>query len=104
MSKKIVLISLSTPTFNNVRAASALPYHLIKGIRENNATKYNLEIYSFNINNIGTEDIRKIEIDTFAEKFTWFPISMPLRASNKLLYPTIDPSPTLRRYGVQISQ
>ena len=63
MSKKIVLISLSTPTFNNVRAASALPYHLIKGIRESNATEYNLEIYSFNINNIGTEDIRKIEIE-----------------------------------------
>ena len=34
MKKKIALISLSTPTFNNVRAASALPYHLIKGANE----------------------------------------------------------------------
>ena len=34
MNNKIVVVSLSTPTFNNVRAASALSYHLIKGYRE----------------------------------------------------------------------
>ena len=57
--KKIVLISLSTPTFNNVRAASALPYHLIKGAKETgNAT---FEVYSFNINNIDNNSIANTE-------------------------------------------
>lgn len=54
---KIQLISLSTPTFNNVRAASALPYHLIKEY----ADKADFEVYSYNINNIDDEGIKKIE-------------------------------------------
>lgn len=57
--KKITLISLSTPTFNNVRAASALPYHLIKGAKESAETEF--EIYSFNINNIDAMGIGKTE-------------------------------------------
>lgn len=61
MKKKIILLSLSTPTFNNVRAASALPYHLIKGMREDSATAYDVEIYSYNINDIMPEDLRKVE-------------------------------------------
>lgn len=57
--KKIILISLPTPTFNNTRAASALPYHLIKGAKKNRETEF--EIYSFNINSINTDDIKKTE-------------------------------------------
>lgn len=57
--RKIALISLSTPTFNNVGAASALPYHLIMGARECGATQF--EVWSFNINNIGSEGVRKSE-------------------------------------------
>lgn len=62
MNNKITVISLSTPTFNNVRAASALPYHLIKGNRETDLPKrLEFEIYSYNINNIGIDEIHKIE-------------------------------------------
>lgn len=56
---KITLISLSTPTFNNVRAASALPYHLIKGMQQQGNVSFN--IYSFNINNLDTQEINKTE-------------------------------------------
>ncbi len=52
---KITLISLSTPTFNNVRAASALPFHLIKG-----GEGVSL-VYSFNINNVDGEGIARSE-------------------------------------------
>ncbi len=55
--KKIILISLSTPTLNNVRAASALPYHLMKGADG----KARFEVYSFNINHIDAEGIAKTE-------------------------------------------
>lgn len=55
--KKIALISLFTPTYNNVRGASALPYHLIYSIKE----RIELKIYSFNLNNIKSEDIHHIE-------------------------------------------
>ena len=48
---KIVLISLSTPTYNNVRAASALPYHLIDGCRE-----HQFKIYSYDINHVGKDE------------------------------------------------
>lgn len=57
--RKIALISLSTPTFNNVRAASALPYHLIKGAKECGETEF--EIFSFNINNIDNKGIVQTE-------------------------------------------
>ena len=58
IERKIILISLSTPTYNNVRAASALPYHLIEGYQKNDV---DFEVYSFNINAIETEEIKKIE-------------------------------------------
>lgn len=54
---KIILISLSTPTFNNIRAASALPYHLIKGY----AGEGKFEVYSYNINDIDSQGIEKAE-------------------------------------------
>lgn len=55
--KRIILLSLVIPTFNNTRAASALPYHLIRGMG-NDAT---FEIFSFNINKIDEGDILKVE-------------------------------------------
>ena len=50
MGKKITIFTLSTPTFNNIRAASALPYHLMKGAEENENVQF--KIYSFNINKL----------------------------------------------------
>lgn len=40
---KIALISIPTPTFNNHGAASALPYHIIKGAGD----KATFEVWSF---------------------------------------------------------
>lgn len=57
--KRIALISLSTPTFNNVRAASALPYHLILGAKDNGECE--VEVWTFNLNNIDAEGIREGE-------------------------------------------
>lgn len=51
--KKIVLLSLSTPTYNNIRGASALPYHLINCYPDQIVT----DVYSFNINNIDEKQI-----------------------------------------------
>ena len=51
---KIALISLSTPTFNNVRAASALPYHLIDGSKE-----HQFKIYSFDVNHVEKDEQEK---------------------------------------------
>ena len=48
---KIAFISLSTPTYNNVRAASALPYHLIDVCRG-----HQFKIYSFDINHVGKDE------------------------------------------------
>ena len=53
---KIALISLSTPTYNNIRAASALPYHLMLGSQE-----HQFKIYTFNINKIDKEEKEKTE-------------------------------------------
>lgn len=54
MAKKIALISLSTPTFNNVRAASALPYHLMLGAREGGCE---FRVWTFNINGIAASGV-----------------------------------------------
>lgn len=59
--KKIILISLFTPTYNNIGGASALPYHLIKGANE--IGEFSFEIYSFNYNNVSVEQIQRIEIE-----------------------------------------
>ncbi len=56
---RIALISLSTPTFNNVRAASALPYHLVLGAK--GSGDYEVEVWTFNLNGIDAEDIRESE-------------------------------------------
>ena len=54
---KIALISLSIPTYNNRGAASALPYHLIKGM----GNDAQFEVWSYNINHIPAEDICEVE-------------------------------------------
>lgn len=56
---RICLITLSTPTYNNVGAASALPYHLIMGAKEQGDIDF--EVYSYNINEIDVSRIAKVE-------------------------------------------
>lgn len=56
---RICLITLSTPTYNNVRAASALPYHLIMGAKEQGNIDF--EVYSYNINEIDAAGIAETE-------------------------------------------
>lgn len=56
---RIILITLSTPTYNNVRAASALPYHLIMGAKEQRDIDF--EVYSYNINEIDAAGIAETE-------------------------------------------
>lgn len=53
---KIALISLCVPTFNNVRAASALPYHLILGARAAGDCKFS--IWTYNTNALSAEEIK----------------------------------------------
>lgn len=55
----LTLISLSTPTFNNVRAASALPYHLILAAKS--AFNAKIDVYSFNINDLDGMAIKQVE-------------------------------------------
>ncbi|ATV31111.1 glycosyltransferase family protein [Prevotella intermedia] len=56
---RLTLISLSTPTFNNTRAASALPYHLILAAKGFWDVK--IDIYSYNINSIDIKTIKQVE-------------------------------------------
>ena len=56
---RICLITLSTPTYNNVRSASALPYHLIIGAKEQGDIDF--EVYSYNINEIDAVGIAETE-------------------------------------------
>ena len=54
---KIALISIPTPTFNNRGAASALPYHLIKGAGD----KARFEVWTYNINHISPAEVDETE-------------------------------------------
>lgn len=54
---KIALISIPTPTFNNRGAASALPYHLIKGAGD----KAQFEVWSYNSNHVSAADVEETE-------------------------------------------
>lgn len=56
---RIALITVPTPTYNNVRAASALPYHLIMGARENGDCE--VQIWSYNTNDIDAAGISDVE-------------------------------------------
>ena len=54
---KIALISIPTPTFNNHGAASALPYHIIKGAGD----KARFEVWSYNSNHIPADEVEETE-------------------------------------------
>lgn len=54
---KIALISIPTPTFNNHGAASALPYHLIKGAGD----KARFEVWTYNVNHISPAEVDETE-------------------------------------------
>lgn len=54
---KIVLITHTTPASDNIRGTSALPYHLM--IERNKDVE--IEIYSYNINNLPKDKIEKVE-------------------------------------------
>lgn len=69
MNKRIILISLSTPTSFNCGAASALPYHLAKYRPKD----IELEIYSFNINKIEKSIVKQSENELNA-KITIVPL------------------------------
>ena len=56
---KLTLISLSTPTFNNYRAASALPYHLISSVKKSFSAS--VEVYSYNINELNIAQVGQVE-------------------------------------------
>lgn len=56
---KLTLISLSTPTFNNYRAASALPYHLISSVKKSFSAS--VEVYSYNINELNIAQVEQVE-------------------------------------------
>lgn len=56
--KRISLITLHTPTRENVRGASALPFHLIA----NRPGTISIKVYTFNLNKIPHDEIKKIEI------------------------------------------
>ena len=81
--KKIVLITLLTPTRENTRGASALPYHLAK----NRPKEVDLKIFTFNGNGIVAGDFNDIskELNATIEvvqsdlRYKW------LRAINRIL-------------------
>lgn len=54
---KVCMITTMTPTSENIRGTSALPYHLLAG-RDDNIS---VEIYTFNNNSILDENMRKVE-------------------------------------------
>ena len=53
----IALISLFVPTPENYNGASALPYHIIK----NRGINKNIDVYTWNLNRVNSEQVRKIE-------------------------------------------
>lgn len=54
---KIVLITHTTPSSDNIRGTSALPYHLMVE-RDKNVS---IDIYTYNINRLSKEDIKEVE-------------------------------------------
>lgn len=70
---RIVLISNMTPASENIRGTSALPYHLIKGIKaqtlkiRNKQEDISFSIWSFNLNNLDerkqNESAKELETD-----------------------------------------
>lgn len=63
---KMVLITYNTPSSENIRGTSALPYHLTKGSNFNDNVNHNanqFDIYTYNNNGLSDEKIRKEEKD-----------------------------------------
>lgn len=56
--KRVTLISLHTPTIENLRGASALPFHLIKARPDD----IEVNILTYNLNEVSAADIQKISI------------------------------------------
>ena len=54
---RVCIITTMTPTSENIRGTSALPYHLLAG-RDNDIS---VEIYTFNNNDISDEKMRQVE-------------------------------------------
>ena len=57
LKHKILLLTYNTPSAENIRGASALPYHLLVERDEN----INVEVLTFNANRIDNTDIERIE-------------------------------------------
>ena len=78
---KLTLISLSTPTFNNYRAASAVPYHLIASVKKSFSAS--VEVYSYNINELNIAQVGQVEKELnitihLLDKPKWLKIMMKL--------------------------
>jgi len=78
---KLTLISLSTPTFNNYRAASALPYHLVSSVKKSFSAS--VEVYSYNINELNIAQVEQVEKELnitihLLDKPKWLKIMMKL--------------------------
>lgn len=62
---KVCMITTMTPTSENIRGTSALPYHLIKGSlfndNENGNDNISFDIYTFNNNGLSDEKIAEVE-------------------------------------------
>jgi hypothetical protein len=62
---KVILISFNTPSSENIRGASALPYHLLaplKSLREKRIEEYvSSTIYSYNANKLSVEKILEVQ-------------------------------------------
>lgn len=59
---KVILVTFVTPASENIRGTSALPYHLIKGMRMGVLGDFiPVEIYTFNNNELTDEKISEVE-------------------------------------------
>lgn len=59
---KVILVTFVTPASENIRGTSALPYHLIKGMRMGALGGFiPVEVYTFNNNGLSDEKIAKVE-------------------------------------------
>jgi hypothetical protein len=65
---KLVLISFITPAKENIRGTSALPYHLLVDRNKNKSYgDINLEIFSFNNNQLSDKEIKNVELGLNAQ-------------------------------------
>ena len=81
---KIILITYVTPTPDNFKAASALSFHLCK-YRPENAE---LEIYSFNANNVSENVVQHIGKELNANILTTY--SKRILSFLKTFFPTLS--------------